>query len=293
MGATTTTTITELVTQIESEAKFWMAEASLFYPGSGRARQFMQYADLRNQPGVAYRFNKFAAITADDATEGQDYGTTSALDTTGGQVVTATEKAVIVPITDLAKDSYNFGPDQLIQEAGRAIGMAMATKFDKDVMALFASLGTSEVTTGNPVTYANFMKTIQHLRTHKAPAPYAAFFHPWGWHEFITESSSPVLNASTTGAGNVGDQIWQQYFAANILGVECYYNADIPTANAGADYSGAMLSPWALGAVLKRDLRIEEQRDASARQTELVGVMAYGVGVIDSTMGFNLLMDAD
>jgi len=291
MGATTTTTITEQVSLIEGAARLWFQSQSLFYPDNGRARQWLQWKDLRGQPGVSHRFNKYSEITAGDATEGDDYTNTSALDTSGGVTVTAGEKVVIVPVTDIAKRGYNWGPEELISNAGRACGLAMAKKFDKDVFALNSSLGTSKNGTGTPLLISEFMLYMEALQANDAPEPYMAAFHPWGWYEFVTESSSPVIDAAKS--DRVGAEFWGRGFVQEIMGVACFRSTNVPLENANADYGGLFMSSWAIGCVLCADMKIELERDASARLTELVCTMTYGVGVIDSTMGFQLLQDAD
>lgn len=287
MGATTTTTLTELTPQIESEARFWMQSASLFMPSDGKARNFIQMADLRGVAGDSYRFNKYAEITAGDATEGDDYTTTQALDSTGGVVVAATEKQVNIPVTDKVKRGFQFGPDKLIQDIGKAIGMAMAKKVDTDVCALFPSLGTSIVSSGNYVTNANFQQYIATLAGNEAPEPYASFFNPWGWFKYVTEASSPVPDAAKSGP--VGEELWTSYFVNRVMGVECYHSARCGKTNEDADYTGAFLSAYAIGMVLAADLRIEFERKGTARLDYAIGVMDYGVGVTDATMGFELL----
>jgi len=291
MGATTTTTITEQVSLIEGAARLWFQSRSLFYPAGGVATNWLQWKDLRNLPGVSHRFNKFSEITAGDATEGDDYTNTSALDTSGGTTVTAGEKVVIVPITDLAKRGYNWGPEELIANAGRACGLAMAKKFDKDVLALNSSLGTSKNASGTALTAAEFMLYMEALAANDAPEPYCAVFHPWGWYEFVTESASPIIDAAKS--DRVGAEFWGTGFVQEIMGVACFRSTNVPSENAAADRGGVFMSSWAIGCVLCEDMKIEPQRDASARLTELVCTMTYGVGVIDNTMGFQLLQDID
>jgi hypothetical protein len=288
MAQSTTTTLTELIPAITEESRFWMTQASLFYPDTGRARQFLQWVDLEGKPGRSYSFNKYTAIEMGDAEEGAEYTTTETMETSG-TAVTAGEKVVVVQITDPALDSTVLGRDKVIQDAGRQIGIAAASKVDKDVFATFASLGTSIVTTGNPITWSNWSNYIATLSKNKAPKPYASFMAPWGYHEFLGEASSPLVNAAASDA--TGRAIWQDYFAASIMGVEVYTHGDIPSANSGADWDGAFLSPWALGFVIKRRLKLETEREPRKRATNFVGVMEYGVGVIDATMGYRLLQD--
>ena len=290
MAATTTTTLTELVPQIESEAMLWLQSASLFYPDKGNATRFLRWADLRNTPGDAYRFNEYAEIEMYDAVEGENFTVTQAMDTSG-TTVTTTEKEVVVPVTDKVRRSVQQGPAQLIVEIGEAIGRAAAKKFDADVIALFGSLGSCLVTTDNPITNALFQQYIATLAGNNAPMPYAAFFHPWTWFEYVTESSSPVPDSAKSGP--VGEGIWTSYFVQSVMGVQCYQYGDMPTTNSDTDYDGAFLSNRAIGAVLKMDLKLEESREAVDRLTNIVGVMDYGVGVIDSTAGYQMFADAD
>ena len=53
------------------------------------------------------------------------------------------------------------------------------------------------------------------------------------------------------------------------------------------------MSPYAIGCAWKRPPMLNTQYDATAGYTEFVWDMYYGVGVIDSTAGYKMLMDAD
>lgn len=291
MAGTTTTTLTELVPQILGEAQMWFVDKSLFMPKTGIAEQFLQWRDLRNSPGLTATFPKYTAVTMGDGTEGTDYSSISVLDTSGPGSVTAAEKVINVLISDLAVDSVQGGPGQLIADCGRAIGTAAATKFDGDVMALFASLTaaiTGSFATTTPVTQAKFRRAISGLESVPVPGPYAAFFHPNGWEDFLAESTTPLLNAAASDA--IAREIWKSDFAANILGVNCFKHSKVPAATT-VDWVGGFMSSYAIGCVWKGDLKIEPQRDATLRGTEFVGVMKYGVGVIDATAGYIMLHD--
>jgi hypothetical protein len=76
-------------------------------------------------------------------------------------------------------------------------------------------------------------------------------------------------------------------------GVEWVITAAVPTANAGADRAGMIVSPSrALGLVEKWASRTELQRDASLRATEIVLTANYGVGEIDDLSGIGVITDA-
>lgn len=289
---TTTTTITELTQAVIQEARLWFTAASLFYPRTGVATKFLQWADLTNRPGIAATFNKYSAISFGNGVEDTDYTSTSAMDTTGAVTVTAARKVINVPISDLAEMASVFGPEKLIADLGRQIGVAAATKFDGDVIALFDNLGSTPTggnSTGTPMTAAEFRAYPTGLQTAKIPGPYAAIFHPWGWYEFLGESSSPLVNAAAS--DQVAKQVYQEFYATNLFGAQIFVHPDVATD--GTDYQGAFMSPWAIGCTWKKDLSIRPQRDESAGWTEYVADMYYGVGVIDTTAGYVMLQDDD
>lgn len=289
MAVTTTTTVAEVINEILGEARMWFVDASLFYPKGGAAQQFMQIKDIRGQAGMTATFPKWTAVAFGDGSQGETYATISTMDTSEA-TVSASRRHCRIQIADEAQFA---SAEDLIATAGRMLGIAAATKFDSDVFATFSSLGTATGAnaSGSPVTAAEYRKYITQLRTVKAPTPYAAFWHPWGWDGLLSESSSPILNAAAS--DEVARSIWGDFYEATIHGVLNFTSSDIPTANAGADYLGAFLSPWALGCTWQRDLEVETIRRPEASVTELNGTMFYGVGVIDSTMGYQLLQDAD
>ena len=62
--------------------------------------------------------------------------------------------------------------------------------------------------------------------------------------------------------------------------------------SAGA-FVGAAFHGDALGYMVKRNLRVENQRDASMRADEIVGSMAYGTSEIFDTYGVGIIGDAN
>jgi len=76
------------------------------------------------------------------------------------------------------------------------------------------------------------------------------------------------------------------------------FESTVVSADAGdsvsgtGNFYGAAMSADALGYVLKRSMRIEEQRDATKRSTEIVGSMAYGVKEIFDAYGVGIIGNA-
>ena len=66
-------------------------------------------------------------------------------------------------------------------------------------------------------------------------------------------------------------------------GVPIYVTTEVDTANSAADRAGAMFTEDAMQYVELRPLRVEYERDASLRSTEVVATIAYGVAeIVDS-----------
>lgn len=289
MPVTTTTTVAEVINEILGEARMWMADASLFYPKAGAAQQFIQFRDIRGQKGATATFPKWTAVAFGDGAQGETYATISTMDTSEA-TVTATRKHCRIQIAD---EAVYASAEDLIATAGRMFGLAAATKFDTDVCATFSSLGTATGAnaTNSPVTAAEYRAYITALQTVNAPGPYAAIWHPWGWNEFLAESSSPILNAAAS--DQVAKDVWGDKYITSIHGVANFFSTVLPTANAAADHLGAFISPYAIGCTWQKDLEVEVIRRPEAGVTELNGTFFAGVGVIDNTMGYQMLQDID
>ena len=90
---------------------------------------------------------------------------------------------------------------------------------------------------------------------------------------------------------DLGNEALRAGFVGQIAGMNVFESTVISGDSAGA-YVGAAMSQDALGFMMKRDMRIEEQRDASLRATEIVGSAAYGVKEIFDAYGVGIIGDA-
>ena len=90
---------------------------------------------------------------------------------------------------------------------------------------------------------------------------------------------------------DVGNTALMDGFVGRLAGIDIFESTVVSGASAGA-YEGAVMSADAIGYMLKRDMRIEEERNASKRATEFVGTMAFGVSELFDTYGVKLLGDA-
>jgi len=122
------------------------------------------------------------------------------------------------------------------------------------------------------------------------------------WNE--TEPQAEVIKAAITNfeAENTevnvtvqwnGREIRQILKAALDAGerIDVYENANLSISSAG-DCVGGVFHPISLGLAMKMDFKLETQRDASLRATEIVGTMTYGQGVVKDNYGCQVTVDA-
>ena len=118
-----------------------------------------------------------------------------------------------------------------------------------------------------------------------------AVVHPGQGYQLrkvLTNAGANVINHALS---DVGNEALKTGFLSTINGISIFESTVVSGTSDGA-FVGAVMSPQALAYVLKRSMRIEEQRDASLRSTEYVGSMAYGVSELIDLYGVKLIADA-
>lgn len=278
--ATTTSSLTqELYANIVQSALYTLSENTVIRP-------LVRNYDMTGTPGLTAQVPIYPALTAGDLTEGTDISVPTSFDTTSA-TITALEKGVLVTLTDLSKESAS---EDVAAAIGRQIGDAMAVKVDTDLAALFSGFSNSVGSGAAEITVDDFFKAAAILRNNKAPGPYVSVIHPYQAYQIKKQ----ITNAGSTMSHNlsdVGNVALRDGFVGRLAGIDIFESTVISGDSAGA-YVGAVMTQDALGYMVKRSMRIEEQRDASLRATEIVGSMAYGVKEIFDVYGVKLLGDA-
>jgi len=278
--ATTTSSLTqELYANIVQSALYTLSENTVIRP-------LVRNYDMTGTPGLTAQVPIYPALSAGDLTEGTDITTPTSFDTTSA-TITALEKGVLVTLTDLSKESAT---EDVAAAIGRQIGDAMAVKVDTDLAALFSGFTNSVGSGAAEITVDDFFKAAAILRNNKAPGPYVSVIHPYQAYQIKKQ----ITNAGATMSHNlsdVGNVALRDGFVGRLAGIDIFESTVISGDSAGA-YVGAVMTQDALGYMVKRSMRIEEQRDASLRATEIVGSMAYGVKEIFDAYGVKIIGDA-
>lgn len=290
MAADTTTTLSEFISAAIGKAADDQIAEHLFFPGAP-ASKWIKWRDLTATQAVAGTFPKYGTLTAANLKEGDDYATTQALDPSA-TTITATEHGVQSVVTDMAWKAIvdPNGKAAFAEDVARNHVRAIMTKVDTDIMALFDNLDSGVTNTGVDLTNAHILYVVDLCEKANMPKPWAGFLHPQQWYDLVTEANGPW--ASAAASGSYAEEMYGTYHVGKFYGVDWFVSTNVPTANAGADRGGAIISTEAIGGVWVTMPTTTVEHDQSLRGDEVLTVARYGVAEIDGTMGMYIISDA-
>ena len=276
---TTSSTLSELFENITQEAIFTFQETSVMRPlvtlypivGSGKTVEVPVYP----------------AITASAVNEATDLTNTAVNPTS--ETITASEVGVMTTLTDLARDSAsrNVGAD-----IGKLFGEAIAKKVDTDLAGLLDSFtATLDSGGGVELTADKLFQAQATLRLLNVPAPYYGVFSPKAVFNLKKTLTSAGYNTNANAISDIGNEALINGYVGRVAGIDIFENANIAI-NANDDSAGGVFHPISLGLALKEDFKVETQRDASLRGTEIVASICYGTGVIKNNYGVRVISDS-
>tara|TARA_B110000285_G_C15137167_1_gene627865 strand:- start:3130 stop:3978 length:849 start_codon:yes stop_codon:yes gene_type:complete len=280
MAISTSVTLNDLYANIVQAALYTLSEQTVIRP-------LVRNYNMVGTPGLVAQIPKYAALTAAGVAEGTDLIGTASTFSTDVATITAAEIGVGVELTDIAREGAS---EDIAAAIGRQMGDALAKKVDTDLAALFSGFSQVVGSGAAELTVDSFFQAAAILRNANAPGPYVAVIHPYQAYQIKKQ----LTNSGATMSHNlsdVGNTALMDGFVGRLAGIDIFESTVVSGASAGA-YEGAVMSADAIGYMLKRDMRIEEERNASKRATEFVGTMAFGVSELFDTYGVKLLGDA-
>jgi N4-gp56 family major capsid protein len=278
---TTSSTLSELYTEIVAEALFVASERSIMRP------LVKNYAITGG--GKSVEVPIYSAVSASAVSEAADLSNTAINPTS--VTITASENGIMTTLTDLGR---NAAPRNVAADIGKLFGEAIAKKIDTDLTALFG--GFSNTVGGNTtvMSAALIFNAVAKLRATGVPSDnLACILHP----NIAFDLKSGLSNTFANPNAGVGNEALRTGFAGQIAGVSIYETsnmADASNNNPGTtgDYKGAVFHSDALGLAMMQDLKIETQRDASLRADEIVATAVYGVGELQDSYGCEVEADS-
>ena len=275
MAATTSTTLDDLFVNIVAQARFTAEEQSLMM---GLVTQY----NIQAQAGKTIQVPKYPAIAAANLTEGTDMTSTTV--STSSVSVTVGEVGAQVLLTDMA----TYGDGNPAVELGTVLGNAIATKIDKDLIALFSGFSGALGSAGAELTVADLFKAAATLRANKVTGSMAAVVHPFQAYQLKANLTNTFANPN---GGDLQNEAMRSGYVGTIAGIDVYESANVAI-DSEADAVAAVFAPEALAIAIKRDFNLEVQRDASLRANELNATAVYGVGELDDSFGVKITADA-
>mgnify|MGYP001367281870 CR=1 FL=1 len=274
---TTSSTISELYTEIVAEALFVASEQSIM-------RNLVRNYTIAGG-GKSVEVPIYATVSASAVSEASDLSNTAV--NPSSVTITASEVGVMTTLTDLARNSASRN---VAGDIGRLFGEAIARKVDADLSALFTGFSTEKAGgAGQELTVQDIFEASAELRTANAPAPYYGVFHPKQIFNVKKSLTNTFVNPN---AGDLQNEAMRTGFIGEIAGVRIFESSNVDGTTDTDNCKGAVFSQDALGLAMMQDLKIESQRDASLRADEIVATAVYGVGELHDSYGIEMLNES-
>ena len=277
----TSSTLSELYTEIVAEALFVASERSIMRP------LVRNYAVTGG--GKSVEVPIYSAVSAAAVSEASDLSNT-AIDPTS-KTITCSEHGIMTTLTDLGRSS---APRNVAADIGRLFGEAIAKKQDKDLTALFGGFSTTVGSASTVMSASLIFQAVAKLRAAGVPGEnLSAVIHP----QVAFDLKSGLTNTFANPNPGVGNEALRSGLVGQIAGVNIFETSNIADSSGNnpgttGDYKGAVFHSDALGLAMMQDLKIETQRDASLRADEIVATAVYGVGELDDSKGCEVEADS-
>ena len=273
----TSSTLSELYTEIVAEALFVASEKSIMRP------LVKNYAISGG--GKSVEVPIYAAVSAAAVSEASDLSNTAINPTS--VTITASENGIMTTLTDLAR---NAAPRNVAADIGRLFGEAIAKKLDTDLTALFDGFSTAVGSGSTALTAALVFQSIANVRNAGVSMDgVSAVLHPMVAYDLKANLTNTFANAN---GNDLANEALRNGFVGRLGGVPIYETTNIDNDGTAGDYKQGVFHKDALGLAMMQDLKIETQRDASLRADEIVATSVYGVGELNDTYGVELHSDS-
>lgn len=273
--------LSELYSNIVQSALYTMNEKTIIRP-------VVRNYDMSGTPGLTAQVPIYPSVAAAAVADGTDLANT-AFNTTS-KTITASEVGVMVELTDLAAEAAT---DDVAAAIGRQLGSAMAEKVDTDLAGLFSGFSTQLGSGADEITADLIFQAAATLRNNNADqnGAYVCVLHPFQAYQLKKSLTNAGAATMSHALSDVGNAALRDGFIGRIAGVDIF-ESNVVTGDSAGAYVGAVMSQDALGYMVKRNMRIETERNASKRSLEIVGSMAYGVSELFDTYGVGIVADA-
>ena len=274
---TTSSTLSELYTEIVAEAQFVATEQSIM-------RNLVRNYQITGG-GKSVEVPIYSAISAAAVAEATDLSNT-AVDPSSA-TITASEVGVMTTLTDLARNS---APRNVAADIGRLFGEGIAKKQDQDLIALFDGFSTTLGDGTTAISAASVFNALSTLRANSLPInECAVVLHPKIAYDLKANLTNTFANAN---ANDLANEALRNGFVGRLAGMPVFETANMANTGTAGDYKGGAFHRDAIALAEMQGLKVETQRDASLRADEIVATAVYGVGEIHDSYGVEMHFDS-
>ena len=274
---TTSSTLSELYTEIVAEALFVASEKSIMRP------LVKNYAITGG--GKSVEVPIYAAVSAAAVADATDLSNTAINPTS--VTITASENGIMTTLTDLGRNS---APRNVAADIGKLFGEAIAKKIDTDLTALFDGFSTAVGSGSTALTAALVFQSIANVRNAGVSMDgVSTVLHPMVAYDLKANLTNTFANAN---GNDLANEALRNGFVGRLGGVPIYETTNVANDGTAGDYKQGVFHRDALALAMMQDLKIETQRDASLRADEIVATAVYGVGELNDSYGVELHSDS-
>tara|TARA_Y100001963_G_scaffold76486_1_gene106090 strand:+ start:628 stop:1509 length:882 start_codon:yes stop_codon:yes gene_type:complete len=245
------------------------------------------------------QFSDWTKLTSTNVTEATQATTTTAVAiTTAARTATVSEHVIASTVSDLVLMGSS---DDIVGQAGTALGNAVASKLDDDLVTLGASFSQTESSAGTALALSHVFGSMRQLRAAGAPMPYNLVLSPkqvWGGKGLISLLHDDAVTGSNAKPmsmmGNKGEEAFQTGFVGSIAGFNVYWSDQInEDVGSGGDAAGFAFSKGALGLGVGAEglFRVAQERDEMLRAVNYVATGFWGEIEIKDAFGVYILTD--
>jgi len=229
---------------------------------------------------------KWAQASAASVNDAQDYNNPTTMSKSTQATLTP---GAIISQSLLTDQMVETDPDGAARAATQELGGAIATKIDTDLTSDFSSFDAEKGPgTGTAINFSYLAAAnAVIMNAAKSFAPIFCVLHPYQWHDIWVELGRPTSTYSFL--GEVANQALKDYAVSNMIGMQWFTSSNVTVS--GSDAVGGVFRRDALALDTRRAMRLETERDASRRSTELNMTAGYAHGTLWSDRGRYITSD--
>lgn len=261
------------------EAALMYAEKTFFMPSV--VTTFTDQAGMENRKN-----SKYATGTVVTGLGETTDLTTQAFSRTALSTLTPAEIGTQFIVTDRRMASDDMS---VMADLSQHIGYTIFNQVETDLLADGTLLtgGTVSMGSGTALTWTKLYEARAILRASGVPGPYTVVLHEYQWLSLATAAN--IAGLTNAAPLTLRNDIQSTYEVARINDMSMYSTGVL---SAGSLVTGFIFGSNSIALDIRRGSRIELQRDASLRSTEVNATMIYAHGAWDPTRGVQIKASA-